>query len=279
MVSSRTVTGRESPEFARALDDLHRVRLRPEIRLTEVPAPQRIAPYAVALTADVVDPHDTDDDLASGRFVLLHDPSAPEPWGGEWRAVTFARAELEPELATDPLLGEVGWSWLTDALATRGVGYVAEAGTVTRVVSQSFAGLADRPASVEMEVRASWTPLGPEVGEHLLAWSDLLCTIAGLPPSARGCRRPARTPSLNELRDHGPSPRGRHPAARPCRSTSPPTASPSSSRPSVTLARAADGRRATARARSRSTPSAPRATATASAPTSCRCAARVPAPG
>ena len=55
----------------------HRVRLRPEVRLTEVPAPQRIAPYAVALTADVVDPRDTDDDLASGRFVLLHDPSSP----------------------------------------------------------------------------------------------------------------------------------------------------------------------------------------------------------
>ena len=61
-------------------------------------------------------PRDTDDELASGRFVLLHDPSAPEPWGGEWRAVTFARAELEPELATDPMLGEVGWRWLIDAL-------------------------------------------------------------------------------------------------------------------------------------------------------------------
>jgi hypothetical protein len=180
VVSSRTVTGRESPEFARALEDLHRARLRPEIRLTEVPAPQRIAPYAVALTADVVDPRDTDADLASGRFVLLHDPSAPEPWGGQWRAVTFARAELEPEL------GEVGWSWLIDALSTRGVQFVAEAGTVTRVVSQSFAGLADRPASVEMEVRASWTPIGPQAGEHLLAWADLLCTIAGLPPLPEG---------------------------------------------------------------------------------------------
>ena len=185
-VSSRTVTGQESPEFARALEALHGARLRPEIRLTEVPAPQRIAPHAVALTADVADPRDTDDDLASGRFVLLHDPSAPEPWGGQWRAVTFARAELEPELATDPLLGEVGWSWLVDALATRGVQYLAEAGTVTRVVSQGFAGLADRPASVEMEVRASWTPLGPEVGAHLLAWADLLCTIAGLPPLPEG---------------------------------------------------------------------------------------------
>ena len=75
VVSSRTVTGRESPEFARALEDLHRARLRPEIRLTEVPAPQRIAPYAVALTADVVDPRDTDDDLASGR---LRPPARPE---------------------------------------------------------------------------------------------------------------------------------------------------------------------------------------------------------
>ena len=37
-----------------------------------------------------------------------------------------------------------------------------------------------------MEVRASWTPLGPEVGDHLLAWSDLLCTIAGLPPLPEG---------------------------------------------------------------------------------------------
>ena len=203
MVSSRTVTGRESPEFARALDDLHRVRLRPEIRLTEVPAPQRIAPYAVALTADVVDPHDTDDDLASGRFVLLHDPSAPEPWGGEWRAVTFARAELEPELATDPLLGEVGWSWLTDALATRGVGYVAEAGTVTRVVSQSFAGLADRPASVEMEVRA------PAPGSRT-AWSAarLRPHRPGRSAAAWSRRRPPRGPGprprSGSWREHGP---------------------------------------------------------------------------
>ena len=185
-MASRTVTGRESPDFARALEELHRARLRPEVRLTEVPAPQRIAPYAVAMTADVLDPRDHDEELASGRFVLLHDPSSPEPWAGQWRAVTFARAELEPELATDPLLGEVGWTWLTDALDRRGVPYLAPGGTVTRVVSESFGGLADRPPSVEMEVRASWTPLGPDAAEHLAAWSDLLCTIAGLPPLPDG---------------------------------------------------------------------------------------------
>lgn len=158
------------------------------MRLTEVPAPQRIAPYAVALTADIVSSASGDEELASGRFVLLHDPSSPGPWEGPWRAVTFARAELEPELSADPMLGAVGWSWLVDALAARELDYLAEAGTVTRVVSESFAGLADREPTVEMEVRASWTPVGgpSELGEHLLAWSDLLCTIAGLPPLPEG---------------------------------------------------------------------------------------------
>ena len=187
-MGSRSVPGESSAEFAQAVQDLRGARLRPEVRLTEVPAPSRIAPYAVALTAEVVTAgiSEEGDELASGRFVLLHDPSAPEPWDGVWRAVTFARAELEPELANDPLLGAVGWSWLMEALAHHDARYVAEGGTVTRVVSESFAGLDDRPATVEMEIRASWTPTGPDLGSHLHAWADLLCTIAGLPPLPEG---------------------------------------------------------------------------------------------
>ena len=181
-----TLTGREPLEFSQALEDLHAARLRPEVRLTEVPAPQRIAPHAVALTADVLDPRDREEELASGRFVVLHDPSAPEPWDGEWRVVTFARAELETEFASEPLLGEVGWTWLSDALESRGLEFHAAAGTVTRVVSESFGGLADRPASVEMELRASWTPQGASLGAHLSAWAELMCTIAGLPPLPEG---------------------------------------------------------------------------------------------
>jgi hypothetical protein len=84
------------------------------------------------------------------------------------------------------MLGAVGWAWLPDTLTSHGLGFTAEAGTVTRVVSESFAGLSDRPASVEMEVRASWTPTAGNVGAHLVAWSDLLCTIAGLPPLPEG---------------------------------------------------------------------------------------------
>jgi hypothetical protein len=183
-VASRGTIGSQSEAFDRAVRALDAVRLRPEVTLTEVPAPQRIAPHAIALTADVSGPGG--EEAASGRFVLLHDPSAPEPWAGEWRAVTFARAELEPEVAGDPLLGDVGWSWLVDSLSAHGVAYTAEAGTVTRVVSDSYAGLADRPATVEMEVRASWTPVDGQLGAHLEAWCDLLCTIGGLPPLPEG---------------------------------------------------------------------------------------------
>lgn len=184
-MDTRTLSG-DTAEFAQALRELRAIVVRPEMRLTEVPATTRIAPYSVALTGEVVTAAAEEDELASGRFVLLHDPSEPEPWGGPWRAVTFARAELEPEMAADPALGGVGWSWLVDSLQACDAPYAAEAGTVTRVVSESFAGLADRGASVEMEIRASWSPLGPHIGVHLRAWCDLLCTIAGLPPLPDG---------------------------------------------------------------------------------------------
>jgi Protein of unknown function (DUF3000) len=187
MVRSRSVPGESPAEFAQAVRDLRLGCSRPEVRLTEVPAPGRIAPYALALSAEVVTAGASEgDELASGRFVLLHDPSAPEPWDGVWRAVTFARAELEPELANDPVLGAVGWSWLMDALEHHGARYVAEGGTVTRVVSETFANLDDRKATVEMEIRASWTPTGPDLAVHLDAWTDLLCTIAGVPPLPEG---------------------------------------------------------------------------------------------
>jgi len=187
-VGTHSVPGENPAEFTQALRALREVQLRPEVRVEEVPAPSRIAPYAVALTAEVVTaglPAEGDE-LASGRFVLLHDPSAPEPWDGVWRVVTFARAELEPELANDPMLGGVGWSWLMDALKARDAPYAAEGGTVTRVVSESFAALGERNATVEMEIRASWTPTGPDLGVHLQVWSDLLCMIAGLPPLPEG---------------------------------------------------------------------------------------------
>ena len=187
---ARTVPDDAPLEFQRALEALRTARLRPEVVLSEAPAPQRIAPYSVALTADVLDRTGragTDpEEVSTGRFVLLHDPSAPAPWGGTFRAVTFVRAELEPEMGVDPVLGAVGWSWLLDALADRGAAYSNEGGTVTRVVAESFAALAERGSDVSIEIRASWTPQGDDLAAHLLAWTDLLCTVGGLPPVPDG---------------------------------------------------------------------------------------------
>jgi len=181
-VGGRARGGEVPEEFGEALDALRAVRLRPEVHLDEVPAPQRIAPHAVAVTADVVV---ADEELATGRFVLLYDPAGQDAWNGTFRAVTFVRAAMEPELCGDPMIGEVGWTWLEEALVDAGATFTAAGGTVTRVVSESFGALSDRPPTVELEVRASWTPLD-KVSRHLQAWSTLLCTVAGLPPLPQG---------------------------------------------------------------------------------------------
>lgn len=183
------------PEFLRALRSLRGQRLRPEVQLTEVPAPSRIAPFAVALSADVLPsraPGPDDDELATGRFVVLHDPDGQEAWSGTFRIVTFVRAALEPEVGADPVLAEVAWSWFTDALQMQGITPHAVGGTVTRVLSQGFGALAQHTDDVEVEVRASWTPQDADLGPHLLAWGSLLCTAGGLPPLPEGVTALAR---------------------------------------------------------------------------------------
>lgn len=177
----------EAPEeFVRALSELRSVTPRAEVVLDETPAPQRLAPHAVALTADVVSPNDPDTELGTGRLVLLYDPAGHEAWEGTFRVVTYVRAELDHDMAADPLLPGVGWAWLTEALDARGAGFTAASGTVTRVASESFGAISGEPATAQIEIRASWTPVDDAFGAHLLAWCDLLCTTAGLPPVAPG---------------------------------------------------------------------------------------------
>jgi hypothetical protein len=177
------VDGPVTPEeFLHAVARMHAARLRPEIFCEEMPAPQRIAPYASALSADVtVD----GEDVGTGRIVLLHDPTGNDAWEGTFRCVAYARAEIDPEMANDPLLGEVGWSWLAEALEAHGAAYVAASGTVTKVASESFGGMSEEEATAQLEIRASWTPLG-DVADHVEAWGELLCTASGLPPVPEG---------------------------------------------------------------------------------------------
>lgn len=193
---TRPDAGARGPaEFRAAVAALHAATLRPEVFCEEMPAPQRIAPYATALSADVTVPVDgTDTDVATGRLILLHDPDGNDAWaGGTFRLVAYARAEIDVELITDQMLGEVGWSWLTEALEAHGASYAAVSGTVTRVATESFGGMSDEEGSAQIEIRASWTPVaagddaGPvDVRPHAEAWGELLCTAAGLPPVPDG---------------------------------------------------------------------------------------------
>lgn len=175
-------------EFRAAVQSMRSAALRPEVLCEEMPAPQRIAPWASALSADVtVD----DEDLGTGRIILLHDPDGNDAWGGTFRCVAYARAELDPELGSDPMLAAVGWSWLTEALEAHGADHHAASGTVTCVTTESFGGMAEEAGSAQVEIRASWTPELDEDGDldmrpHVEAWGELLCTAVGLPPVPEG---------------------------------------------------------------------------------------------
>src|SRR3954447_20694600 len=116
-------------EFRRAVKQMRAARFRSEVLVEEMPAPQRIAPFASALSADVTV---EGDDVGTGRIVLLHDPAGNDAWGGAFRCVAYARAELTPEFALDPVLAEVAWTWLLEALAAHGAEFSHPSGTVTK---------------------------------------------------------------------------------------------------------------------------------------------------
>ena len=169
--------------FRRALADLRDARPRPEVRLREIPAPEGQAPHAVALAADVCGgPGAGDEVLATGRFVLLHDPSPAARWPGGFRAVTWIRASLEPDVALDHLAGAVAWTWLVEALERRHAEHTGAGGTATRSIAEGFGTLGAAPDATDIELRASWTPAPRDLGAHLEAWSDMICAFAGLPP-------------------------------------------------------------------------------------------------
>ena len=155
--------------------------------MSEIPAPAQLAPNAVALSADVNPArHGEDSELGTGRFILLHDPQEPDAWGGAFRIVCFAQAPLETEIGLDPFLADVAWSWLVDALDARHADYSAASGTATKIISTGFGELAAQGDGAQIELRASWTPAGTDVSAHVEAWGELLCMLAGLPPTTEG---------------------------------------------------------------------------------------------
>ncbi|MBP2386556.1 DUF3000 domain-containing protein [Paeniglutamicibacter kerguelensis] len=190
------------PAFLEALAAVRRTSCRSELRLEEIPAPARLAPYALALAADVhervprsalgagktgSDPQSVHgEELATGRFILLHDPAGSALWDGSFRIVTYIRARIESEMGNDAMLGSVAWTWLVDALTESGAKYRQAGGTATRVLSESYGTLAERNDTIDIELRASWTPGDENISAHLEAWAEMVCTFAGLPPLPSG---------------------------------------------------------------------------------------------
>src|ERR1700744_4803596 len=91
---------------------------RDDIVFEDSPAPRRIAPYAAAMGATVSrggqagagqagagqvsaghGGADEDEEVGTGRLVLLYDPDGQPGWTGVFRLVAFVRAEVEEEIA------------------------------------------------------------------------------------------------------------------------------------------------------------------------------------
>ncbi|MFV2197597.1 DUF3000 domain-containing protein [Nocardiopsis sp. LOL_012] len=165
--------------FRRAVGALHAPPARPEIAVGEIPAPQRLAPHTAAVSAEVTV---QGEEVAWGRLIVLYDPEGTRDWPGPFRLVCQVNAELESEIAVDPLLGPVAWSWLTDALDGQGAAHHTLSGTVTRATTEGFGTKAGEGTSTEVEMRASWTPDSEDLSGHVAAWLALLGSAAGLPP-------------------------------------------------------------------------------------------------
>ena len=198
----------------------------------------------------------------------LYDPDGVEAWDGVLRLVAFASAEIEPDIGGDPLLPEVGWSWLTGALADRAAAHRAAGGTVTQTTSTRFGDMHGPRTTVTLELRGSWT-----AARRICVRT---CSLSPICSAWRPDCPPKEWPSCPP-RDHGRD----SPAAASGESGSPTKSSapllrepadgyPTRSRPPPAWL-GPPQRSPPAPALSPSTPSAPRAIAIASGPTWSSC--------
>ena len=169
--------------------------VRAELVFEDEPPPRRLAPFAAAIAVSVVQ---GETETGWGKFVLLFDPAGQDGWDGQFRIIAYIRAELDPEIAADPLIAEVGWSWLLESLEARARDFAQISGTVTRVVTEGFGAKQDEPTSTGFELRASWSPTAPAASPagrpalegHVTAWCEALSKAAGLPPVGVSALRP-----------------------------------------------------------------------------------------
>ncbi len=166
---------------------MNAARVRPEIELGPIRPPQRLPPHSYAPGAEgkreECDPAlQRPEADAFGRLILLHDPEGADAWDGTLRLVAYIQADLDPHEAVDPLLPEVAWSWLIDALGQRVEAVTALGGTVTATTSVRYGDISGPPRAHQLELRASWTATDLSLERHVQAFCEVLEHAAGLPP-------------------------------------------------------------------------------------------------
>ncbi|ORV99443.1 hypothetical protein AWC14_12250 [Mycobacterium kyorinense] len=181
------MTSAEPVPFREAVAAMNAATVRSEIELGPIRPPQRLAPYSYALGAEVKHPDaaivpERSEGDAFGRLILLYDPDGADAWDGTMRLVAYIQADLDSSEAVDPLLPEVAWSWLVDALDVRAEHVTALGGTVTATTSVRYGDISGPPRAHQLELRASWTATTLDIGTHVEAFCEVLEHAAGLPP-------------------------------------------------------------------------------------------------
>ncbi|MFM6963916.1 MAG: DUF3000 family protein [Micrococcales bacterium] len=154
---------------------------RSELDIQQIPAPKEIAESSIAFAASVRTEKDHEHTAAgTGRFVLFWSPEPQENWTTRFRIVIYARSPLETDIGDQEDSAELTWAWLLDALKFSGSAHSALAGTTTRIISTGHGDLASEKQHAEIELRASWSPHGAEMGQHFEAWQNLICSMSDL---------------------------------------------------------------------------------------------------
>ena len=184
----------DSPaQFAAAALGLDKAILRSELETTEIPAPPKIAPFALAFAAQVPNPADTPMNRGVGRIVFLYDPEQYDTWGSNMRVIAYGKSPVENDLSIEDDVANYWWEWLNRALELHSAKFSHTAGTVTKISSTGMGSLANDPNSSEVEIRASWSPEEDDLGPHLAAWQDLIAGMAGFEMGGEGVTRLARS--------------------------------------------------------------------------------------
>ncbi len=153
---------------------------REELDIEQIDAPTGIAEHSIAFAAVVKSENsDLAGSLGTGRFVMFWSSEPQENWTTNFRIVIFARSPLESNIASEADSTDVTWDWLTDALAIASAEHSALAGTTTRIVSSGHGMMSSEADHAEIELRASWSPHGTDIGRHFAAWQNVVSVMSG----------------------------------------------------------------------------------------------------